>query len=80
MISLFLSANGNDQGELKIRVNVARSFDDIASETIISDTFIIIIGFALVFNYVALMLGKFSCVENRVSHLKKSSLPSSENG
>ena len=48
-------------------VNVARSFNDIASETIMSDVGLVSIGFMIVFFYVYLVLGKFDWIENRVS-------------
>lgn len=65
LISLFLSANENN--ELNSFVNIARSFNDIASETIMSDTSMVVLGFSIVFTYVIFMLGKFTLVETRVS-------------
>ena len=52
---------------MKSYVNVARAFNDIASETIISDTGMVVLGFSIVFIYVTFVLGKFDCIENRVS-------------
>lgn len=69
LISLFLSAN--DANHVKAFVNIARSFNDIASETILSDTSMVVLGFSIVFTYVIFMLGKFSLVESRVSQLIK---------
>ena len=66
LISIFLGANQNSIG-LKSYVNVARSFNDIASETILSDVSMVILGFSIVFIYVTFVLGKFDCTENRVS-------------
>ena len=43
------------------------SFGQIASATIMTDVTNLIIGFAIVFTYVNLMLGKFNMVEQRVS-------------
>ena len=45
------------------------SFGQIASATIMTDVTNLIIGFAIVFTYVNLMLGKFNMVEQRVSYM-----------
>ena len=66
LITIFLAANHNTIG-MKTYVNVARSFNDIASETIISDTSMVVLGFSVVFMYVTFVMGKFDCIENRVS-------------
>ena len=66
LISLFLSANDNEMG-FKAYVNVARSFNDIASETILGDTSMVVIGFSIVFTYVVFMLGHFSWIGTRVT-------------
>ena len=66
LIKIFLDSNENEIG-LKTLVNVARSFNDIASETIMSDVGLVSIGFMIVFFYVYLVLGKFDWIENRVS-------------
>ena len=66
LIPLFLSANTNEVG-LKAFVNIARSFNDIASENILSDTPMVMIGFSIVFTFVIYFLGDFSCLQNRVS-------------
>ena len=50
LIPLFLSANTNEVG-LKAFVNIARSFNDIASENILSDTPMVMIGFSIVFTF-----------------------------
>lgn len=47
-------------------LNVARSFNDIASATIITDVSKVAAGFMIVFIYVILMLGRFDLVHNRV--------------
>ena len=65
LITIFLAANHNSVG-MKTYVNVARSFNDIASETIISDTGMVVLGFSVVCIYVTFVLGKFDCIENRV--------------
>ena len=69
LIATFLGGNQNNIG-LKSYVNVARSFNDIASETILSDTSMVVLGFSIVFIYVTFVLGKFDCTENRVSKEK----------
>ena len=51
---------------LEVLVNVARSFNDIATESIVSDVSMVILGFSVVFCYVQIMLGKFSFIKNRV--------------
>ena len=66
LIKIFRDSNENEIG-LKTLVNVARSFNDIASETIMSDVGLVSIGFMIVFFYVYLVLGKFDWIENRVS-------------
>jgi Niemann-Pick C1 protein len=44
---------------------VARSFGDIAGQTILGDVSFFAIGYMLMFGYVTLTLGNFSCVEHR---------------
>ena len=46
-------------------INVARGYSDIAGETIGNDAIMMPIGFMIVFVYVTVMLGKFSCLEQR---------------
>ena len=48
-------------------VAVESSFSDLAKETVFGDVGLIVAGFAIVFVYVVLMLGKFDLVETRVS-------------
>ena len=50
---------------VKVYVSVARGYDDIASDAIISDAYMMPIGFTIVFCYVMLMLGRFHWVETR---------------
>ena len=47
-------------------MNVARSFSDIASATIITDVTMVVLGFMIVFVYVIVMLGRFDLVQCRV--------------
>ena len=70
LITIFLAANHNSIG-MKTYVNVARSFNDIASETIISDTGMVVLGFSVVCIYVTFVLGKFDCIESRVSYWRR---------
>jgi len=51
--------------DVKIEVNVANAFGEIASGTIWDDTGNLILGFSIVFMYVNFMLGKFNHVEQR---------------
>ena len=44
---------------------MARSFNDIAGETILGDVSFFGAGYMMMFAYVTLCLGKFSCVEHR---------------
>jgi len=58
-----------DQDELpaglETFVNVARAYGDVAGDTIVNDAVMMPIGFMIVFVYVTIMLGKFSCTEQR---------------
>ena len=58
-----------DQSELPANIetfiNVARSYSDVAGETIVNDAMMMPIGFGIVFVYVTIMLGKFTCTEQR---------------
>ena len=55
---------------VRVEVNVANSFGEIASGTIWGDTGNLILGFSIVFIYVNIMLGKFNHVEQRVRNCK----------
>ena len=55
-----------------VYVNVARGYDDIAADAIISDAYFMPIGFTIVFIYVMIMLGRFNWVETRVSKMQRS--------
>ena len=46
-------------------VNVARGYSDVAGDTIVGDAFMMPVGFLIVFVYVTIMLGKFTCTEQR---------------
>lgn len=48
-------------------INIAKGYDDIAAETIVGDAFMMPVGFTIVFVYVMIMLGGFTCVETRVN-------------
>jgi len=65
MIATMLNTTGYPEG-LESYPNVQRSFGDIAGSTIMGDISYMTIGFMIVYAYVMLMLGKFSCVEQRV--------------
>ena len=51
--------------EVTSYINVARAFSDIAGATITGDAYMVPIGFMIMFAYVQVMLGKFSCIEQR---------------
>ena len=50
---------------VKSFVNVARGFSDVSGATIKGDVMMMPIGYFIVFIYVTIMLGKFSCTEQR---------------
>ena len=64
MLDIMLNKSDYPQG-LESYPNVARSFGDIAGSTILGDISFFVAGYILMFTYVQVMLGKFSCVENR---------------
>lgn len=53
---------------LKLFVNVQSGYADAAGEQIMDDALYMPIGFSIVGLYVTLMLGRFTCVENRVKN------------
>ena len=61
----FLKYKDVEPVRLRVEVNVANSFGEIASGTIWADTTNLSIGFSIVFIYVNIMLGKFNHVEQR---------------
>jgi len=60
-----LQAN-EDTKDFQISVFVHRGFDDVINENILGNYNLLYSGFALMFVYVLIMLGKFNCVEQRV--------------
>lgn len=46
-------------------INVARAYSDVAGDTIVGDALLMPVGFLVVFVYVTIMLGKFTCTEQR---------------
>ena len=67
MSKVLLGSRDYQPLDLRVEVNVANSFGDIASSTIWGDVSNLILGFSIVFIYVNFMLGKFNMVEQRVS-------------
>ena len=65
MIAALLNTTGYPEG-LESFPNAQRSFGDVAGSTILGDISYMTIGFMIVYAYVMLMLGKLSCVEQRV--------------
>ena len=51
---------------LEVAPNVARSFGDIAGDTILGDIGFFAIGYILMAGYASYMLGKLNCVEQRI--------------
>ena len=66
MSKVLLGSRDYEPLDLRVEVNVANSFGDIASSTIWGDVSNLILGFSIVFIYVNFMLGKFNMVEHRV--------------
>ena len=65
LAATFLKYQDVQPVRLRVEVNVANSFGEIASGAIWGDTFNLSIGFSIVFIYVNIMLGKFNHVEQR---------------
>jgi len=63
--ALLLESNSWEPTNIQVEVNVANSFNQIASATIMTDVTNLIIGFSIVFVYVNFMLGRFNLVEQR---------------
>ena len=64
MLNIMLNKTGYPDG-LDSYPNVARSFGDIASSTILGDVSVLVIGYGLMFQYATVMLGKISCIQHR---------------
>ena len=64
MIDVLLNQTHYPAG-LRAFPNVARSFGDIAGETILGDVLNMVVGYMILTAYVQLMLGRINCVENR---------------
>ena len=64
MLEVMLNKSDYPEG-LESFPNVARSFGDIAGSTILGDITFFVAGYIMMFTYVQIMLGKFSCVEHR---------------
>ena len=64
MLDVLLNTSHYPDGMIS-HPNVARSFGDIAGETILGDVYSMVIGYMILTVYVQVMLGRFNCVENR---------------
>jgi Niemann-Pick C1 protein len=64
MLSVLLNTTDHPSG-LKSFPNVQRSFADVAKVAVIGDITQLFIGYLIVFVYIMVMLGKFSCIEQR---------------
>lgn len=62
---LLLADRANLPAATQSYINVARAYSDIAGDTITGDALLMPVGFCVVFVYVTVMLGKFSCLEQR---------------
>ena len=51
---------------LKIRINMSRSYTDVASSAIFLEVFKIMLGYIMMFFYTSFMLGKFNLVHQRI--------------
>ena len=58
--------NNESQGKFKIRINMSRSYTDVASSAIFLEVFKIMLGYILMFFYTSFMLGKFNLVHQRI--------------
>ena len=65
MLDIMLNKSDYPPG-LKSYPNVARSFGDIAGETILGDVSLFVVGYMLMFAYASWMLGNFSCIGQRM--------------
>ena len=57
--------NENSKSKFKIRINMSRSYTDVASSAIFLDVFKIMLGYILMFVYTSTMLGKFNILHQR---------------
>jgi predicted RND superfamily exporter protein len=64
MLEIMLNNTDHPPG-LQSFPNVQRSFADVATVAVLGDITQLFIGYMIVFVYVMIMLGKFSCVEQR---------------
>ena len=64
MLSIMLNQSGYPSG-LESYPNVQRSFADVATVAVLGDITQLFVGYMIVFVYVMIMLGKFTCVEQR---------------
>ena len=58
--------NKDSPSDLKIRINMSRSYTDVASSAIFLEVFKIMVGYILMFLYTSFMLGKFNLVHQRI--------------
>ena len=58
--------NENSQRKYKIRINMSRSYTDIASSSIFLDVFRMVVGYVIMFVYTSLMLGKLDILHQRI--------------
>ena len=58
--------NKNSERKFKIRINMSRSYTDVASSAIFVDVFKMVLGYIMMFVYTSVMLGKFNVLHQRV--------------
>ena len=66
MVSVLTNTSHYPPG-LQSAPNVARSFGDIAGATILGDLGNFAIGYCMMFIYASVMMGRFNCVEQRIT-------------
>ena len=59
------SRTDNSKSKFKIRINMSRSYTDVASSAIFLEVFKIMLGYILMFVYTSTMLGRFNILHQR---------------
>ena len=68
-----MDTESNDEGDdetsaenYNIRINMSRSYTDVASSAIFLDVFKMVLGYIIMFVYAIVMLGRFNAIEHRL--------------
>ena len=56
----------NSPRKFKIRINMSRSYTDVASSVIFLDMYKMVLGYIIMFIYTSAMLGKFNVLHQRI--------------